>query len=78
MSFVNPFSNDPERAPVFESGYEAGFSEPEVDHAPPLAPELVDAFTDLERQLASPAGDTKSSEPTRTVPRRRQPARSRA
>jgi hypothetical protein len=50
MSFVNPFSNDPERAPVFESGYEAGFSEPEVDHAPPLAPELVDAFDQGEQQ----------------------------
>lgn len=50
MTFVNPFSDDPERAPVFESGYEAGFSEPEVDHAPPLAPELVDAFTQGEQQ----------------------------
>ena len=28
MTFVDPFSDDPERAPVFESGYEAGFSEP--------------------------------------------------
>ncbi len=41
------------------------------------APELVDAFTDLERQLASPQGDTKFSEPTRTVPHRRRPAVSR-
>ena len=36
------------------------------------APELVDAFTTLERQLASPEGDTLVSEPTRNVPRRRQ------
>ena len=36
------------------------------------APELVDAFTALERQLASPEGDTLVSEPTRNVPRRRQ------
>ena len=35
------------------------------------APELIDAFTDLERQLASPAGDTRVSEPARRVPRRR-------
>jgi hypothetical protein len=42
------------------------------------APELIDAFTDLERQLASPTGDTNSSEPTRRVPRRPQPAQSRA
>ena len=35
------------------------------------APELIDAFTDLERQLASPAGDTHVSEPARRVPRRR-------
>lgn len=36
------------------------------------ATELVDAFTDLERRLASPTGDTKSSAPARAVPRRRQ------
>jgi Fic family protein len=36
------------------------------------APEIIDAFTDLERQLASPAGDTRTSTPIRTVPRRRQ------
>jgi Fic family protein len=35
------------------------------------APEIIEAFTDLERQLASPAGDTLSSPPTRVVPRRR-------
>jgi Fic family protein len=33
--------------------------------------EIINAFTDLERQLASPEGDTRSSEPNRTVPRRR-------
>jgi len=36
------------------------------------ARDVIEAFTDLERQLASPAGDTRSSEPSRTVPRRRQ------
>jgi len=36
------------------------------------APELIDAFTDLERQLASPTGDTRSSRPSRTVPRIKQ------
>jgi Fic family protein len=35
------------------------------------APEIIDAFADLERQLASPAGDTWVSPPARTVPRRR-------
>jgi Fic family protein len=35
------------------------------------APELIDVFTDLERQLASPRGDTRTSEPTRRVPQRR-------
>ena len=35
------------------------------------APELIDAFTDLERQLASPAGDTHVSAPARRVPQRR-------
>jgi predicted transcriptional regulator len=35
-------------------------------------PEIIDAFTDLERQLASPEGNTRSSKPTRSVPRRRQ------
>jgi Fic family protein len=34
------------------------------------APELVRTFTDLERQLASPTGDTRSSLPARRVPRR--------
>jgi Fic family protein len=38
------------------------------------APEIIEAFTDLERQLASPAGDTFTSPPTRTVPRRRRRA----
>jgi Fic family protein len=40
------------------------------------APELIDAFTELERQLASPRGNTKFSTPTRTVPRRPAPRRS--
>ena len=35
------------------------------------APELIEAFTALERQLASPEGDTLISEPARSVPRRR-------
>lgn len=34
------------------------------------APELVKQFTDLERRLASPAGDTRSSARSRRVPRR--------
>jgi Fic family protein len=35
------------------------------------APDVITAFTDLERQLASPDGDTRLSPPTRAVPRRR-------
>ncbi len=35
------------------------------------ATEVIDAFTDLERQLASPAGNTVHSAPSRPVPRRR-------
>jgi hypothetical protein len=35
------------------------------------APAIIEAFTDLERQLASPDGDTRTSEPARRVPRRR-------
>ena len=31
---------------------------------------MITAFTDLERQLASPGGDTRSSPPDRRVPRR--------
>ena len=34
------------------------------------APEIIAAFTDLERQLASPEGDTRMSEPVRIVTRR--------
>jgi Fic family protein len=36
------------------------------------APEMIDAFTDLERRLASPEGDTHYSPPSRAVPGRRQ------
>jgi hypothetical protein len=35
------------------------------------APAIINAFTDLERQLASPEGDTRTSEPARPVPPRR-------
>lgn len=35
------------------------------------APDVISAFTDLERQLASPQGDTHTSEPARRVPPRR-------
>ncbi len=35
------------------------------------APEIIAAFTDLERQLASPEGHTLTSEPVRRIPRRR-------
>jgi Fic family protein len=42
------------------------------------AVDLIDTFTDLERQLASPEGDPRSSEPTRTVPRRRRRVQGRA
>jgi Fic family protein len=35
------------------------------------APEIIEAFTDLERQLTSPEGDTRASPPARTVPYRR-------
>jgi Fic family protein len=34
------------------------------------APEIIEAFTSLERQLASPEGDTRTSRPARPVPRR--------
>lgn len=35
------------------------------------APDLIEAFNGLERQLASPTGDTRSSDPSRPVPARR-------
>ena len=35
------------------------------------APEIIEAFTALERRLASPEGETQTSEPLRRVPRRR-------
>jgi hypothetical protein len=34
-------------------------------------PEIIEAFTDLEHQLASPAGDTLTSPPARVAPHRR-------
>jgi Fic family protein len=36
------------------------------------AKDVIDAFADLERELASPEGDTRTSEPSRVVPSRRQ------
>lgn len=36
------------------------------------APDVIDAFTDLERQLASPEGDTRTSKPSRRIPARPQ------
>ena len=39
------------------------------------APDVLQAFTDLERQLASPAGDTRRSKPSRPVPARAQTRR---
>jgi Fic family protein len=38
------------------------------------APDVIAAFTALERQLASPEGDARVSEPSRRVPVRRRPA----
>jgi hypothetical protein len=35
------------------------------------APDIITAFTSLERQLASPEGDTLASKPVRPVPQRR-------
>jgi Fic family protein len=35
------------------------------------AQDVIEAFTALERQLASPGGDTRTSKPSRPVPRRR-------
>src|ERR1039457_1724681 len=40
------------------------------------ASEIIEVFTALERQLASPAGDTRTSGPVRRVPRRPQADRS--
>jgi hypothetical protein len=34
------------------------------------APAIIEAFTSLECQLASPEGDTRTSRPARAVPRR--------
>lgn len=39
------------------------------------APDIIDAFANLERQLASPHGDTAISGPVRRVPRRQPPSR---
>ena len=36
------------------------------------APEIISAFAELERQLATPHGDTQLSEPVRKVPQRKQ------
>ena len=43
--YTNPFLGDPDRAPAYEQGYEAGYAEPEVDHFTPLEAELLDIFS---------------------------------
>jgi hypothetical protein len=48
MAAQNPYESDPDRGGAWEQGYEAGFAEPEVDHSPPVAPELVDVFAEGE------------------------------
>jgi hypothetical protein len=71
MAIVNPFVNDPDQGAAFEQGYEAGFAEPEEDHSPPLAPELVDAFSQGEgsgRDDRRAEQETQTSVPTEASP----------
>ena len=64
MAVVNPFADDVDRGPAWESGYEAGFSEPELDHTAPFAPELIEVFLQGEQT----GRDDRRSEPASQDP----------
>lgn len=44
MTIVNPYSDDPERAPPFEQGYLAAYAAPDEEHFPPLEGERLDIY----------------------------------
>jgi hypothetical protein len=62
MADENPFANDAVLGDVWEQGYLAGFAQPEEDHLPPLAPEVLDVYQQGEqagrddRRLLPPEG----------------------
>ena len=64
MTLVNPYAGDPDREPVWEQGYEAGFAEPEVDHTPPLEAEQLDVFAEGEKT----GRDDRRAEPSTQDP----------
>ncbi|MEU2588349.1 hypothetical protein ABZ612_37010 [Streptomyces avermitilis] len=45
MAAINPFADNPERAEIWELGYVAGFQDPEGSDFLPLAPELLEVYT---------------------------------
>lgn len=45
MSVFNPFQFDSDQAKTLENGYASGFAEPEIDHLPPLAPDVLDILS---------------------------------
>jgi hypothetical protein len=60
----NPFTDDPDKAEVFEQGYLAGFQDPSSDPQPPFSPEFLDLFNQgldagREDAIQSPPSDGK-------------------
>ena len=67
MTTVNPFSDDPEKAEIFELGYLAGFQDPNgTDLFRPLAPELLDIFVEGTEAGRQNAAQPPSADPGKT------------
>lgn len=59
MASENPFSGNTQLGGAWEEGYLAGFSEPEVDHFRPFAPDVLEAYS---------AGDMAGRDDRRSLP----------
>lgn len=68
MATINPY-DDPEIGVVWETGYLAGYGEPEVDHLRPFSSELLDVYLQGEQagrddRRQSPPDQEELPEPT--------------
>jgi hypothetical protein len=48
MTTENPYGDGTDQGAAWALGYQQGYDEPEIDHTPPVAPELIDTFREGE------------------------------